>query len=150
MKKLLLVVALMAAYAAPAAANGSPEALQAVFMAALRASDAQGLANCYTSDAVNFPVDALIGKGPESVAASWTRFFAAFTVIEATLSEQHMETHGDTAIAWGIFTIRSEPAEGGEIVEMQGRYMDVARNFGGRWLYVADHVSLPLPQPPEE
>lgn len=150
MKKLLLVIALLAAYAAPAAADDSPEALQAIFMAALRANDAQGLANCYTSDAVNFPVDALIGEGPESVAAAWTRFFAAFTVIEATLSEQHLETHGDTAIAWGIFTIRAEPAEGGEIVEMQGRYMDVSRNIGGRWLYVADHASMPIPPPPEE
>ncbi len=149
MNKFLLAIALVATCASPAAANDSPEALQAVFMAALRANDAQGLADCYTSDAVNFPVDALIGEGPESVAASWTRFFAAFTVIEATLSEQHLEIHGETAIAWGIFTIRSEPAEGGEIVEMQGRYMDVARSIGGRWLYVADHVSLPI-LPPEE
>ena len=150
MKKILLVIALMAAYAAPAAANDSPEALQANFITALRANDVQGLAGCYTKDAVNFPVASLIGHGPKSVAASWTRFFAAFTVIEATLSEQHLETHGDTAIAWGIFTIRAEPAEGGEIVEMKGRYMDVARNFGGRWFYVADHASMPVPPPPEE
>ncbi len=150
MKKILFVVALMVAYAAPAEAHDSPDALQAVFMAALRANDAEGLADCYTKDAVNFPVDSLIGHGPESVAASWTRFFAAFTVIEATLSEQHLETHGDTAIAWGIFTIRAEPAEGGEIVEMQGRYMDVARNFSGRWFYVADHTSMPVPPPPED
>ena len=150
MNRLLLVIVLFVTCSAPAEAYDSPEALQAIFMAALRANDAQGLAACYTGDAVNFPVDSLIGHGPESVAASWSGFFAAYTVVEATLSEQHMETHDDTAIAWGLFTIRAEPAEGGDVVEMQGRYMDVARNIGGRWLYVADHASMPLPPPPEE
>ena len=55
--------------------------------------------------------------------------------------------HGDTAIAWGLFTIMAEPAEGGDAVEMKGRYMDIARNMYGTWLYVADHASLPIPAP---
>ena len=129
----------------PVLANDSPEALQEAFMQALRANDAHGLAACYTADADNYPVDSLAGKGPESVAASWNGFFAAYLVKEANLSDTHMETHGDTAIAWGLFTIMAEPVEGGELVEMQGRYMDVARNIDGNWLYVADHASMPLP-----
>jgi hypothetical protein len=40
----------------------------------------------------------------------------------------------------------AEPAEGGDVVEMKGRYMDVARNMDGTWLYVADHASMPLPE----
>ncbi|MBT8061116.1 MAG: hypothetical protein KJO85_00430 [Gammaproteobacteria bacterium] len=27
---------------------------------------------------------------------------------------------------------------------------DVSRNFNGTWLYVMDHVSMPLPPPPQE
>ena len=119
-------------------------------MAALKANNPQGIAECYAADAVNFPVDSLVGYGPESVVASWAGFFAAFTVVDARLSETHLEHHGDTAVAWGIFTIMAEPAEGGDTVEMQGRYMDVARNIHGSWLYVADHASMPLPPPPEE
>ncbi len=150
MKQFSSVLVLIACIAAPSYANESPEALQDAFMTSLKANDPQGIAECYAVDAVNFPVDSLVGYGPESVAASWSGFFAAFTVVDARLSETHLELHGDTAVAWGIFTIMAEPAEGGDVIEMKGRYMDVARNIDGSWLYVADHASMPLPPPPEE
>lgn len=147
MKRALCLVASLACLSSLSFANDSPQALQDAFMAALKANDVQGLADCYTSDAVNFPVGALVGSGPESVIESWTAFFAAYTVVDASLSETHMEIHGDTAVAWGLFTIMAQPVEGGDAVEMKGRYMDVAKNVDGTWLYVADHASLPLPGP---
>jgi len=118
-------------------------------VAGLLANDPQQLAACYAPDAVNFPLGAMIGHGPDSVAESWTGFFSKFKIIAAELPDGHLETHGDTAIAWGIFKITAEPIEGGEAVELVGRYMDVARNIDGNWLYVADHASIPLP-PPED
>ena len=150
MKQFLFVLAFITCVAAPAYGNESPEALQEAFMNSLKANDSQGISECYAADAVNFPVDSLVGYGPESVAESWSGFFAAFTIVHASLSEAHLEVHGDTAVAWGIFTIMAVPAGGGETVEMKGRYMDVARNIDGSWLYVADHASMPLPPPPEE
>ena len=150
MNKFLCLLACMACAASTANANESPEALQEAFMVALKANDPQGIADCYAADAVNFPVDSMIGHGPESAAASWTGFFAAFSVVDARLTQTHLEVHGDTAVAWGLFTIIAEPAAGGDVVEMRGRYMDVARNIDGSWLYVADHASMPLPPPPEE
>ena len=124
-------------------ANESAEALHKAFVAGLVANDAQALADCYAPDAINFPVSALVGHGPDSVAESWAGFFSTNKVVAATQSDSHLEIHGDTAIAWGFFKIVAEPIEGGEAVEMVGRYMDVARNFGGHWLYVCDHASLP-------
>ena len=150
MNKILCLLVGTVCFSIVAYANESPEALQEAFMAALKANDPQGIAECYATDAVNFPVDSLIGYGPESAAASWSGFFAAFKVVDARLSETHLERHGDTAVAWGLFTILAEPAEGGDAVEMKGRYMDVARNMDGSWLYVADHASMPIPPPPEE
>ena len=147
MKTLMCLLTCLACFSSSSFSNESPQALQDAFMAALKANDVQGLAGCYTSDAVNFPVDTLVGYGPESVIESWSSFFAAYTVVDASLSDTHMEIHGDTAVAWGLFTIMAEPAEGGDAVEMKGRYMDVARNMDGTWLYVADHASMPLPAP---
>ena len=147
MKKLLYVTVCLACFSSSSFANESPQALQDAFMAALKANDAQALADCYSSNAVNFPVDSLVGSGPESAMLSWSGFFAAYKVVDASLSEAHLEVHGDTAIAWGLFTIMAEPAEGGDAIEMKGRYMDVARNMDGTWLYVADHASMPLPAP---
>ncbi len=66
----------LACFSSSSFANESPQALQDAFMAALEANDVQGLAACYTSDAVNFPVDTLVGYGPESVIESWSSFFA--------------------------------------------------------------------------
>lgn len=149
MTKLMFLLTSLVCFSSSSSANESAEALQDSFLAALRANDVQALADCYTSDAVNFPVGSLIGTGPESVIESWGGFFAAYTVVDASLSEQHLETHGDTAVAWGLFTIMAEPTEGGDLVEMKGRYMDVARNMDGTWLYVADHASMPLPAPEE-
>jgi len=149
MKKLLCLISCLVCFSSSSFANESPQALQDAFMGALKANDAQGLADCYASDAVNFPVGELIGIGPQSVVESWNGFFTGFKVTDASLSDDHLEVHGDTAIAWGLFTIIAEPAEGGEPVEMNGRYMDVARNVDGSWLYVADHASMPIPAPEE-
>ena len=143
-RSMLLYAALVLA-APPAIAQDSPQALQDAFMAAVRAHDADALASLYTEDAVNFPLDRLVGTGPPSARAAWAGFFGNFRVLEAELRQQHLETHGGTAIAWGLFRILAEPRSGGEPAEFLGRYMDVARNFDGRWLYVADHASLPLP-----
>ena len=131
-------------------ANDSPQALQEAFMNALRANDADGLAACYTADATNFPVDSMMGVGPDSVRETWQGFFANFRVLDASLSEAHMEILGDTAVAWGLFSITVIPTDGDEPIEMPGRYMDVARKVDGSWLYIADHASMPLPPPPAE
>ncbi len=132
---------------AQAVANESPQALQDAFMAGVITNDADAIAACYTDDAVNFTLDSMMGIGPESARQSWGSFFEAFDVDKAELSETHLEVHGDTAIAWGLFLIVATPAGGSEPVEFRGRYMDIARRIDGRWLYVADHASMPLPAP---
>ena len=68
MKQFSSVLFLIACIAAPAYANESPEALQDAFMTSLKANDPKGIAECYAADAINFPVDSLVGYGPESVA----------------------------------------------------------------------------------
>lgn len=128
-----------------AGANDSPEALQNAFVEALRNNDADGLAACYADSAINFPVGELLGRGPDSVRLTWTEFFSAYTVKDIRLSENELVKFGDTAAAWGVFTMTVIPAGGTEPVEMVGRYTDVAKNFDGKWLYIADHASIPAP-----
>ncbi len=140
-----LAIVLTLAACGSACGNESPQGLQDAFMAGILAHDADAIAACYTDDAVNFTLDSMMGIGPESARRSWGSFFDAFEVKQAELSDTHLEVHGDTAIAWGLFLIVATPRAGGEPVEFRGRYMDVARNIGGRWLYVADHASLPIP-----
>ena len=145
MKTLPALVTTLFFCAALSAANETPQALQDAFMTALRNNDVDGLASCYAPDAVNFPIDAMIGTGPASARRSWSTFFEAYRVKRAELSEDQLIVRDDIAVAWGLFTIWAEPRSGGDPVEMSGRYMDVARSFDGDWLYIADHASVPVP-----
>ena len=129
----------------PAMAFDSPQSLQDAFMDALRANDAQGLSECYAADARSFPVDDMVGVGPDFVRESWKGFFERYNVIDVTVSDVHTEESGDMAASWGQFTMTVEPTGGGEPVVMQGRFTDVARRVEGDWLYIADHASVPLP-----
>jgi len=129
----------------PIFAFESPQALQDAFVDAMRSNDADGLAACYTEDAVNFTPDKMMGMGPDSARSSWGAFFEEFTVTSVELSEDQLVVSGDMAAAWGLFTIRAEPKAGGETLVMQGRYLDVAQERDGKWLYIADHASFPMP-----
>jgi hypothetical protein len=40
------------------------------------------------------------------------------------------------------------PKAGGDPVTLEGRFLEVARKIGGKWYYVVDHASAPLPPPP--
>lgn len=140
---LLLLIGL-GAFSGVAQAYDSPEALQEAFMDALRSENANAIADCYAQDADNFPLDAMKGKGPDSARQSWAGFFEQFDVVSAELSEQQMVRSGDLAAAWGLFTVIARPAGGGELVTLVGRYMDVAEPVDGRWLYIADHASMPI------
>ncbi len=149
MKKILCILACTVGLSTTALANESAVVLQEAFVAGLLANDPQALADCYADDAINFPLSSMVGHGPDSVAESWAGFFSKFRIIAAELSDGHLETHGDTAIAWGFFNLVAEPRDGGEAVKFVGRYMDVARNIDGSWLYVADHASMPFPSAEE-
>lgn len=145
MKKLRFsALALAPLLALSAVAQDSPKALQQAFMDGLRTNDAAALAACYAEDAVNFPLGELMQHGPGPVRDGWQTFFDGMRITSAELSHDHLEQHDDTAIAWGVFTIEAEPIGGGDAVTLVGRYMDVARRIDGRWLYVADHASMPL------
>jgi uncharacterized protein (TIGR02246 family) len=140
-----VLTSLLSALSLSLAANDSPQALQDAFSAAILGNDADAAAACYTPDAINYPLDAMSMVGPEPVRESWEAFFSANEVLEVDLGDPHVEVHGDTAITWGLFTMKIMPKDGGEAIVMQGRYTDVSRNIDGKWLYVFDHASVPMP-----
>ncbi len=125
----------------------SPEALQDGFLKAMRANNADDMAACYTVEATNFGLSAMVGTGPDAVRADWIEFFKNYTLTSVEITDKHRETSGDLSVAWGLFTITATPVGGGEPMVMAGRYTDASRNFDGNWLYVVDHASVPLPPP---
>ncbi len=82
---------------------------------------------------------------------SWAPFMAAFDDMTCALDKAGLVTSGKNATAWGLWTITGAPAEGGDTVEMKGRYMDFAVKTKEGWRYRADHASmLGVADTPEE
>ena len=113
---------------------------------AMKANDLEAVVALYAPDAVAYFPDGEF-KGKEAVRKSWTDFFATFTIKDAT-SEGTYETTGDTSIGWGSWSLTVVPKAGGEPIPMKGRASVVVKKIGGKWLYVVDHASVPLPPPP--
>ena len=119
------------------------------FVRAFKANDLDGVVALYAEDAVSFPADTMAAQGKEQIRQSWGGLLNNFDVQDLIVSNAHHETSGDLSAAWGNFKMILLPKEGGDQVVMEGRFTDVARKIDGKWLYVADHASLPLPPPPE-
>jgi uncharacterized protein (TIGR02246 family) len=113
---------------------------------AMKANDLEATLALYAPDAVAYFPDGDF-KGKEAIRKSWTEFLAMFTVKDAT-SEGTYETTGDTSVGWGFWSLTVVPKGGGEPIPMKGRATVLVKKIGGKWLYVVDHASVPLPPPP--
>ncbi len=112
---------------------------------AIKANDLEATVALYAPEAVAYFPDGEY-SGKDAIRKSWTDFLAAFTVKDATL-EGTYDTTGDTSVGWGHWTLTVVPKAGGEPIAMKGRATVVVKKIGGKWLYVVDHASVPLPPP---
>ena len=119
------------------------------FVKAFRANDLEGVVATYAPNAVFYPPGAMEAIGTDAIRESWGGLFAAFTVKELNILEAAHEIHGDVAHGWGKFVMKLIPKGGGDPVTMEGRFTDISKRIGGKWLYIMDHASLPLPPAPE-
>jgi ketosteroid isomerase-like protein len=54
---------------------------------------------------------------------------------------------GDSVVSWGKWRFTVTPP-GGTPEIMDGRYTDLKAKRDGKWVFVLDHASAPLPPPP--
>ena len=147
MKGLCLATAMcVLAWVAPvtAAEQGAQVADQG-WVKAMKANDLEATVALYAPDAVAYYPDGEY-KGKDAIRKSWVDFLATFTVKDAT-SEGTYETTGDTSLGWGHWSMTAVPKAGGAAVVMKGRATVIVKKIGGKWLYVVDHASVPLPPP---
>jgi ketosteroid isomerase-like protein len=64
---------------------------------------------------------------------------------DASTSEVVHETRGDLSVSWGKWRGTMRPKAGGERVKFEGRFSDLSKRVAGRWVYVLDHASFPMP-----
>ena len=122
--------------------------LDAAWVKAAKAGDVEGLVKLYAPTAVTYMPDEMKAKGTDEVRASFQKFLGANTVTEMTLSQDFETTSGNLAASSGTFSMTVTPKGGGAAQTMEGRYSSVAVKKNGKWMYVSDHASVPLPPAP--
>jgi len=75
----------------------------------------------------------------------------ANTMTDASLTNTSYQTSGDVSAGYGNYVLTLQPKKGGAPVVLKGRFIDVAKKVGGKWVYVADLASNepPPPAPPK-
>jgi ketosteroid isomerase-like protein len=113
----------------------------------VKAGNVDAVVALYAPDAVLYPPDALEARGTAAIRASYESMLSAVVVNEASIDSQY-QTSGDMSVGFGKATLTMTPKAGGSPQIMSVRVTAVARKIGGKWLYVVDHASAPLPPPP--
>jgi ketosteroid isomerase-like protein len=149
MKRLFCVVGVLVLLAAAAGADEGVTPLTQEFIKAFEANDLEGVVATYAPDAGLYPSDAMVVVGTDAIRKTWGGLFEAFTVKELKVLDGGHEVHGDLAYGWGRFAMTLVPKAGGDAMTMEGRFTDISKRVAGKWLYTVDHVSVPLPPPPE-
>ncbi len=114
---------------------------------AANAGDVEGLVALYAPDAVLYAPDSMEARGTAAIRALYTAMFAANTVSNASITSTY-QTSGDLSTGWGTATLTMTPKAGGAPMTATVRVTAVAKKIDGKWLYVADHASVPVGPPP--
>jgi uncharacterized protein (TIGR02246 family) len=137
----------LSADAARAQSVDGVKGLDEAWAAAAKRGDVEAIVALYAPDAVYYPPDSFELRGTAAIRKSYTDWFAAMTIPEATFDTTYT-TSGDLALGYGTATVTMQPKAGGPPQTMKVRVTAVAKKVGGQWKYLADHASAPLPQQP--
>jgi ketosteroid isomerase-like protein len=132
-----------------AAMAASADSLNQAFVDAFNRGDVDAVASMYwnSPEVVLFPPDTMECKGFEEVHDGYARMFAAMKGAHLELTETHDMPAGDVVVSWGLWRLTGTGPDGKPMVT-NGRFTDVKGERDGRWVYLVDHISLPLPPMP--
>jgi uncharacterized protein (TIGR02246 family) len=131
------------------AADEGAKSVDDAWLKAINANDLEAVMALYADDATMYPPDQNEAKGKEAIRAAYAALLAANTVKDARVTEGHYQTYGSYSNSWGHATLTLVPKAAGSPATMEVRFTAVAVKRGGKWLYLVDHASAPLPPPPK-
>ena len=153
---LVFALALSAACAEPAppapdenALIAAASALDEQFLAAFNSGDVDAMAALYASglDTVSFMPDVMVMRGFHSIRTCFGEFVAMGAGATLEVTESHHMVVGDAVASWGLWTMTMNGPDGSPMT-MSERFTDLKAERDGRWVYLIDHASVPLPPPP--
>jgi len=134
----------------PEAMVAAADAVDQAFLDAFNAGDVDALMATYwnSPELVNIGLDGMGGLGWDDAKAGWEMTFAALPGAQLAFDSPQNIPQGDVVLGWGRWTM-TVPTGDGTAMVLQGRYSDVKAMRDGKWVYVLDHASVPMPPAPE-
>jgi ketosteroid isomerase-like protein len=121
------------------------------FIEAYNNRDVDGIMDTYwnSPELVSFPPGIMETRGWEATKEAISEEFANAPDFVLELTETNNIVVGDVVLGFGKwrFTISIPEAEP---MIVEGRYSDVKAKRDGKWVYILDHASAPMPPPPED
>ena len=125
------------------------DALDAAFVDAFNKGDAAAMTALYwnSPDVVSAAPDVLDPfRGIEAIREANVKMVAGMAGSRLALASARHTVVGDIVLSSGLFTL-TMPGPTGPM-EVNGRFTDVKAQRDGKWVYLMDHASVPLPPPP--
>lgn len=125
------------------------DALDKQFIEAFNKQDVDALMAMYWNSPklVSMPPDGMGTTGWTAARAASAEMFKAMPGVKLEIVSHHNEAHGDVVLGWGTWKMTMPTPGGPQLVE--GRYTDAKMMHDGKWVYVMDHASVPVPPAPE-
>ena len=119
------------------------------FIEAYNNRDANAIMETYwnSPDLVNFPPGMMESRGWGATKKAMQEEFANAPDFVLELTESNNVAVGDAVIGYGKWRYTITIPESEPMI-VEGRYSDVKAKRDGKWVYILDHASAPLPPPP--
>jgi len=155
----LVLFSLVALTSASLASAESPDQMIAAakvlderFEQAFNRNDVNGMMSLYWNNpelTVFFPGE-MVARGWDEAKKAAESMFAEMPGAKIKISDQHYKPAGDVVYCWGLWSLEAPPAHGNPPTKLEGRFTDVRAKRDGKWVYIHDHASVPLPEPSEK
>jgi len=134
----------------PAEMVAAADALDQRFLDAFNKGDTDAIAATYWNNpgVVSFGPDGMGTRGWEAARAGSVEMFKAMPGARLEFVSMHNDAHGDVVLGWGTWKMTIPTPAGPQV--MEGRYSDAKAMKDGKWVYLMDHASVPLPPAPPE
>jgi uncharacterized protein (TIGR02246 family) len=117
-------------------------AANANFKTTFKAGDAAGMAALYTENGQLLPPNSDFVTGRPALQTFWQAIMD-MGIKEAGLETVEVESHGDTAIEVGKYTLMGE---GGQVLD-NGKYIVIWKQEDGQWKLHRDIFNTSMPPP---
>ena len=138
---LATALVLVSCYCFAAGEQDGAQSVDQAWKKAILAGDVEAILVCYATDAVAWLPGNAPAKGKDAIRQVYNGLLQANTVSDVTFTNTHYHTCGDMSVGWGEYTLKLTPKSGGAASTTTGRYTEVAKKEGGKWVYAVDHAS---------